>query len=138
VCLAHDRYRAYAKARRFATNGGLVFCDRYPVPQISLMDGPQASRATHKGKTNRLVVFLVRLEQRYYQQIMPPDVLIVLRVDPETAVQRRADQDAAVVRARSQEICAIDWRQTRAHIVDACRSKADVLAEIKQLIWSEL
>jgi thymidylate kinase len=138
VWIARDRYRAYANARRFATNGGLVICDRYAIPQITLMDGPQADRAIRVGKTNRLVAFLVRLEEQYYQQIMPPDLLIVLRVDPEIAVQRRTDQDAASVRARSHEICAVDWRQTRAHVVDACRSKADVLAELKPLIWSEL
>jgi thymidylate kinase len=136
--LARDRYRAYVGARRFATNGGLVICDRYPVPEITSMDGPQIGRVIDVGKTNRLVALLIGLEERYYQQIMPPEVLIVLRVDPEVAVRRRIDQDAAVVRARSQEIWTIDWRQTRAHVVDTCRSKADVLAEIKSLIWAEL
>ena len=40
LCTARDRYRAFAKVRRFATNGGLVISDRFPLPQVTLMDGP--------------------------------------------------------------------------------------------------
>jgi thymidylate kinase len=138
VCIAHDRYRAYVKARRFATNGGFVICDRYPLAQVKSMDGPLACQISNVEQANGLIEFLVRAESRYYQQIMPPELLIVLRVDPEVAVERRTDQEAAMVRERSQEICAVDWQQTRAHVIDACRSKADVLAELKPLIWSGL
>ena len=36
VLTARDRYREYAGARRSATNGTLVVCDRYPLPQLRL------------------------------------------------------------------------------------------------------
>lgn len=139
VCTARDRYLTYARARRFASNGGLVICDRYPLPQVKFMDGAyQSERMTSTGKANWLIKFLARLETTYYQRITLPELLLVLRVDPETAVQRKTDEDAASVRARSTEIWELDWRQTPAHVIDAGRPKADVLSELKTLVWSQL
>jgi thymidylate kinase len=138
VCAARDRYRAYIKARRFASNGGLAICDRFPLPQIKLMDGPQVARMTHDRQRSRLVKFLVGLEERYYRQMIEPELLAVLRVDPETAVQRKTDEDAVSVRARSTEIWELDWRQTAAHVIDASKPKADVLSELKALVWAGL
>src|SRR5207247_1236716 len=45
VCIARDRYRLYVKARRFAMGGGVVICDRYPLSQIQLMDGPTVKQS---------------------------------------------------------------------------------------------
>jgi hypothetical protein len=138
VCTARDRYLTYARARRFASNGGLVICDRFPLPQVMLMDGPQSKRMTSTCKTNWLIKFLTRLEVEYYQQIMLPELLIVLRVDPETAVQRKTDEDEVSVRARSTEIWELDWRRIPAHVIDANLSKEEVLSKLKALVWSEI
>ncbi len=138
VCIARDRYRLYVKARRFATNGGLVICDRYPTPQIKSMDGPNISRLLGPAQRNRLTNFLLRAETSYYQHIMPPDLLILLKVDPEIAVQRKTDEAADYVRARSLEVWELDLSETRAHIVDASRPKLDVLSELRSLVWCEL
>ena len=138
VCTARDRYLTYVKARRFVNNGGLAVCDRFPLPQVKLMDGPHCERMTRTIQTNRLIKLLIALEKRYYQPIALPEVLIVLKVDPEIAVQRKTDEDAASVRARSTEIWELDWRETPAHVLDASRSKADVLSDLKALVWSQL
>lgn len=138
VLTARDRYRAYTKARRFATNGGLVICDRYPLPEIKYMDGAQTGRLVNKETAPALVRFLINMEDNYYRQIMPPDVLIVLRVDPEIAVQRRFDEEADWIRNRSREIWDIDWTQRPACVIDSGKPKAEMLAEIKSLIWQRL
>jgi thymidylate kinase len=138
VCTARDRYLTYIKARRFATNGGLVICDRFPLPQVKLMDGLLVEQMIDTGQTNWLLKLLIALEKSYYQQIMLPELLIVLRLDPEIAVRRKTTEDATSVRIRSTEIWELDWQQTPVHIIDASRSKADVLSELKQLIWSSL
>ena len=138
VCTARDRYITYAKARRLSTNGVLVFCDRFPIPIVKLMDGPQLERMTMNRKTNLLIKFLAAREKRFYHRIMMPDLLIVLRADPKTAVERKRDEDPSSVRARSTEIWELDWAQTTPYIIDAGRSKAEVLSELKTLIWSQL
>lgn len=151
ICKARDRYCTYGKARRFAANGGLVILDRFPLSQLKLMDGPQAERFISQlmdgpnaeqfmspHRASRLAKLLVKREESYYQQTVLPELLIVLRVDPEIAVQRKTDENVTSVRERSTEIWALDWEDTGAHIIDASKSKTDVLTELKALIWSEL
>jgi thymidylate kinase len=151
ACRARDRYLTYSKARRFAANGGLVILDRFPLPQIKLMDGPQAERFIRQlmdgpqakrfmspHLDSPIAKFLVRIEESYYRRIQVPELLIVLRVDPEIAVRRKTGDDATSVRERSMEISAVNWEHTNAHIIDSSKSKTDVLTEVKALIWSEL
>lgn len=138
LCTARDRYLAYSKARRFANNGGLVVCDRFPLPQVKLMDGPIGGKAINAGQSNRLVRFLVKLENRYYQPITSPELLIVLRLDPEIAVRRKTSEDGAIVHIRSTEIWELDWHATPARVIDTSQSREAVLAELKSIIWSAL
>jgi thymidylate kinase len=138
VCTARDRYLAYVKARRIANNGGLVICDRFPVPEIKLMDGPQAEQVMGDGGTGRWIDFLVELEKRYYRRIALPELLIVLRADPEISVQRKRSEDPDSVRARATEVWELDWRQTSAVVVDAGRSSEEVLSHLKALVWCRL
>jgi hypothetical protein len=62
----------------------------------------------------------------------------VLLVDPSLAVQRKTDEDAISVRERSTEIWNLSWEDGGAYVVDGSQSKADVLAELKALLWSQL
>jgi hypothetical protein len=139
------------KAQRFSANGGLVILDRFPLPQIRLMDGPQgerfltqltngpqAARRLAPRRADRLARAMVRLEESYYKQIVAPELIMVLRVDPEIAVQRRTGEDPNAVRERSTEIWKLDWEGTDVHVIDASQSKADVLREAKALIWSRV
>src|SRR5437667_368106 len=82
--------------------------------------------------------WLVAKEAGYYRHILAPDVLILLRVDPETAVRRKTDEPAEYVRARCQLVWDTDWTGSRVHIVDASRPLEDVLAEIKAILWELL
>jgi thymidylate kinase len=138
VCTARDRCLTYTRARRAATNGSLVILDRFPLSQIQFMDGPQVDWLTGSIPSNRFIRFLSRLEKGYYQKILLPDVLVVLRVDPETAVRRKTDETEESVRPRSKEIWDLDWSQMPAVVIDANHSKEEVLSEVKWLIWSRL
>ena len=151
VCRARDRYQTYLEAQRFAAKGGLVILDRFPVPQIRLMDGPLTAefvqRLTSGPQSRRwmspranggFASALVRKEESYYREIRSPEVLIVLRLDPEIAVQRKVEEDAAYVRERSAEIWRLNWEQTDAHVIDGSQSKEDVLKKLKALLWSQL
>jgi thymidylate kinase len=151
VCRARDRFRTYLRARRFATNGGLAILDRFPVPQVMLMDGPRAARFLSDladgplaqqflspKRSSLLAKSLAMREESYYRETGLPEVLVVLRLDPEIAVQRRPDEDPAFVRERNAEIWELDWARTDAHIVDASQTRNDVLTAIKAHIWQNL
>ncbi len=138
VCTARDRQNAYRHARRFASCGGLVLCDRYPHPRLRSMEAPLIASRTVDGPDNRLVRALIALEERYHRSIAPPELLVVLRVDPEIAVQRKTEERPETVRARGAEVWNIDWRGSQAHVVDASQPEDAVARELKALVWSVL
>ncbi len=139
VLTARDRYRTYRRAGRLASNGSIVICDRYPLPQVSLMDGAVTARMKDPSRWGRWARSLATLERRYYDRIASPDILIVLRLDPDTAVERkRGVEPESSVRPRSEEIWRMDWRGTPAIVVDAASPKDQVLSQIKSVIWSRL
>ncbi len=142
TCTARDRYLAYIKAQRFASNGNLVICDRFPLPQIKLMDAPVVQRLTGAKSTHRVILWLQKLENRYYQSIAPPEYLFALKVDPEIAVKRKVGQDLgedpSTIRPRSQEIWVFDWETTPAHVIDTSRPLNEVLSEVKSIKWTEI
>jgi thymidylate kinase len=132
VALARDRWRAHVRTRRFALEGGIAVCDRYPVPQLTRMDAPRLQGAG--GAAPRQVA----REAALYAAIQPPDTLVVLRVDPEVAVARRRDEREDFVRSRNREVYETDWTGTPACVVDAGRPAAEVLAAVKRLVWDRL
>jgi thymidylate kinase len=138
VCTARDRYLTYLDARRYSTNGGIAILDRFPLSQIKYMDGPLIARMAAKIPPNRLIKALTIIEEGYYQKMALPDLLIVLRVDPQIAVQRKSDEAEKDVRPRSTEIWCLNWEKTSAHVIDASQSKEVVLCDVKELIWSRL
>jgi thymidylate kinase len=134
---ARDRYREYARVKRFAGRGGIVVCDRYPLAALRLMDGARTGWALELPGLGSVGRFLAGREKRYYERIYEPDLLIVLRLDPDLAVRRKHDEEAGYVRRRSEEIWQLDWTNTGV-VVDAARDRADVLSEIKTIVWSRL
>jgi thymidylate kinase len=138
VLTARDRYRTYRRARRSASNGALVVCDRFPLPEITLMDGAVSARMPDPAHWGSLVKYLADREKRIYARITHPDLLIVLRVAPDLAVQRRREAPESVLRPRSEEVWGIDWRGTSAVVIDAGRPKSEVLSEIRSVVWSRL
>jgi thymidylate kinase len=136
VLNARDRRRCYARARRHATNGGIAICDRFPLPELTLMDGSRTSGLADDagGWWQRS---LVGLERRCYASIGAPDILVVLRVDPDVAARRRPEQDAELVRSRVAEVALARWPRTALR-VDANRPQADVLDEVRRYVWARL
>lgn len=138
ICTARDRLLTYTKGRRFAVNGGITLCDRYPLPYLKYMDGPQIEWLACNARPRRLLKWMAELEKRYYQQIALPDLLIVLKTHPGIAVERKTDESPASVWSRSSEVWEMDWKQTPAWVVDASRPKEEVLSEVKRIVWAHL
>lgn len=134
---ARDRRRHRRQAFRAAASGDIAVCDRFPVPQVTLMDGSRTGWVAGDGLP-ALARRLVALERRCYAT-RPPDLLLVLRVDPDVAVERkRGVDDEPFVRPRSAEVFAADWSGTGAVVLDAGRSRDDVLADIRRIVWDRL
>lgn len=138
LCTARDRHRTYGRARRFAMRGGLVLCDRYPHPRLTSMEVPLIATRAGGRVDGRLVKTMVRLEERYHRSIAQPELLVVLRVDPEIAVARKVEESPDNVRRRGAEIWSIDWRAAGAHVVDASQPREAVARELKTLVWSAI
>ena len=134
---ARDRHREYRRARRLAGAGGIALCDRYPTPSIRLMDSPRTIDLP--GISRRpLARWMVGRESAYYREILPPDLLIVLRVPPEVAVGRRHDEEAEFVSRRAAEVFKQSWKGASTVVVDAGRPHDEVLAEIRAAVWAVL
>jgi thymidylate kinase len=103
------------------------------------MDGAVTAHLSDPSRRGRLVAALAARERRYYERIAAPDVLIVLRVDPDLAVRRKEGVEReSLVRPRAEEIWSLDWSASPALVVDADKPKDDVLRQVRSLIWSRL
>jgi hypothetical protein len=83
-------------------------------------------------------VRIAAIERRYYERILPPDVLLVLRLAPDEAVQRKPEEPREYVRRRADVIWQTDWSGTGAVVVDASRPLPAVVANLKRAIWAAL
>lgn len=137
LLIARDRFLAHRRARRAAMSGAVVVCDRYPLPEIRLMDGPRTAGVP--GLARRpLARALARAERRYYERILPPDLLIVLRVPPQVAADRRVDDGEDFVLHRTREVFDRDWSEAGAVVIDAGQPIDVVWQQIRHAVWSVL
>ena len=136
-CTARDRRRSYTRARRVAARGGVVISDRFPLRELPSMDGPRSVGFREHPALGRLGRALVAYESRQYGVFTRPDVLAVLRVDPEVAVRRKSDEDSAYVRRRSTEVWNATWDRDVV-VIDAARPAAEVLADLRAAVWERL
>jgi thymidylate kinase len=137
VCTARDCFRLYQRVHRFAANGGVVVCERYPVRQVRAHVGP-CIPALIGATPPPLARVLQAAESNYYSRILAADALFVLQVDPELAVLRKPDEPANYVRARVRAAREADWSGSSAHVVDASRSFPEVLNDLKSRLWTIL
>lgn len=136
TCMARDRYLAYRRALRFATNGGLVLCDRFPLPSVQLMDGPVVEQLAGDKSASRRVQWLKTIEESFYERIVTPEFLFVLKVDPDTAVARKPEENETFVRMRSDEIWRVADTIPDAQVIDTSDSMESVSKRIWRRVWT--
>ena len=135
VCTARDRYRLTLQAKRLAAGGAFVLCERYP--NITTLAGPSIEQQQYPMPQGRLARWLVTQELGYYQRMPAPDLAAVLLVEPEVAVRRKqGEEPEAYVRYRAQLVKRWDWTDTGVHVVDSNRPLADVVQDLRCLVWS--
>jgi hypothetical protein len=137
LCTARDRHLLYVAVRRFAAKGGVAICERYPIQENRPLVGPCIA-ALLSSDAGRLARMLARREASYYDRMIRPDLICVLRLDPELAVIRKPEEPADYVRARGKVIWETDWRATAATVVDASQLLPTVVRELRSAIWRAL
>jgi thymidylate kinase len=137
LCAARDRYRLHGKVQRFAAQGGIAVCERYPLSEIPSHVGPciPALLGPHPTAFARIIR---NAEAWYCERMRRPDLLFVLRLDPELAVIRKPEEPADYVRTRGRTIWETEWTGTRAELVDAARPLGEVLDDLKARVWPSL
>jgi thymidylate kinase len=138
LCTARDRYRLYRRVRETAAAGGVVICERYPLPGNRLLVGPSRDQGRALTANSELARRMRRWEARYYARMARPELVLVLRVDPDTAVRRKTDEPADYVRARAWAMWETDWSDSDATLIDATRPLRDILVELRALVWETL
>jgi len=146
VTLAWDRYRLLCKARRWAANGEIVVCDRYPTTMMGAMDSARLTSGIPQiGAKGAVYGWLSRLEQRLYQRMPPPDIVLRLRVSLETAKQRNRARGAGgmdgerYLEARHRNVQ--DWRKDGTkyiYDIDTERPLQETILTVKKTIWDSL
>ncbi len=137
VATARDRYRLLVKVRRFATNGGIAICERYPVSEAWGIAGPSLAQGLVLDERGRAARGLRKLETWYYERFTAPDVSFVLRIEPEAAVRRKVDEPEDYVRARARRMWTTRWAEGTI-LVDAGRPLDAVLQDLRARIWEAL
>lgn len=147
VALAWDRYQLLIKVRRWAANGEIVVCDRYPTDSIDAMDSPRLRvHSDRNGLKAMLYNRLARMENRLYVCMPPPDCVLRLSVSVETAKQRNRDRQAEVgmdaedyLEARHREIQAWYKHGTKyTYDISTEQSLDDTILSVKTAIWDAL
>jgi thymidylate kinase len=137
ACAARDCHRLYQKVQRFAAAGGIAICERYPVSELPTHVGPCIPRLL-PATPSRLSRLLRTVEGGYYQRMVRPDLLLVLRLDPELAVIRKPDEPAEYVRTRNRHVWETEWQDGKAEVMDASQPLDDVLDRLKARVWQAL
>jgi thymidylate kinase len=138
ACTARDRYALYRRARRFAAAGGVAICERYPLPEGWALAGPSEVQGAALDAQSGFATRIRAWERHVYERMTAPDVLFLLRLDPETAVSRKPSEPAEYVRERARKTAETDWSRSGARIIDAAQPLPQVVATLKAELWSTL
>lgn len=146
VALAWDRRKLLVKAKRYAANGKIVICDRYPSATTGAMDSPRLT-ATRASKKFGSFIYnkLAHLETRLYKQIPVPDLVLRLKVSVETAKQRNKDRikkdKESNEYVESRHLKNKDWQvagKTSICDIDTNQSLDETILLVKKRIWESL
>ncbi len=119
LVLAQEKRAKLRRARRAARRGALVVCDRYPQAQVpGTIDGPLLD--AWLSSASRWQRALASWERRPYERAdaLPPDLVIRLQVDPETAVRRRPGHDPEVLRSRMRVVEGLRFEEAEFGVVE--------------------
>ena len=140
LTLAAEKSRKLRTIMKARTRGMVVICDRWPQMQFpGELDGP---RLTHWATGSAVQRALAAYELRPYElaRRFPPDIVIRLDVDVDTAAQRRPEDGRDYLAHRIDLVRALEFNGSLfgAVEVDGTQPPDKVLTAILRAIWSRL
>ena len=140
LTLAAEKSRKLRTIMKARTRGMVVICDRWPQMQFpGELDGP---RLTHWAEGNAVQRALAAYELRPYElaRRFPPDIVIRLDVDVDTAAQRRPEDGRDSLAHRIDLVRQLEFTGSLFGPVenDGTQPPDKVLTAILRAIWSRL
>jgi len=140
--LAHDRRALLVRAFARASNGSIVLCDRYPSLSPGSPDGPQLSQFSISRDDYPIQFRLSRLEQKIYEEIPPPDLVILLTVPVEVAIirnkNRGKEEPEDFVRLRHAQSSNLEFEKAHVYRINTNRDLDKTILDVKKAIWKAL
>lgn len=136
--LSMRRVRRFRRMLEIRRRGITILADRYPQIVVpGRMDGPALAFATPKS---RLVQMLCRRERALYEWMtsIPPDIVIRLNVDLDTAVARKPDHRRSALKAKIEAVPRLSFNGAPIIDLDATRPLAEVLDHAKDALGAML
>jgi thymidylate kinase len=140
---ARERADRAREGRRLAANGTLVLFDRFPLDWVRLqarpVDGPRIAElgtAAERG----LLAALRRREEAIYAGIGPPDLVILLAVEPDVALARKPSARPGTIEDKARAVLEAARQATGGGVVvvDASRPLDEVVRAVEDEIWRRL
>ncbi len=138
LTLARERQRWATQVRRARSLGMVVLSDRVPQTQFAgLNDGPRYGHWIDSPSWLRRTV--ARREQATFREagIVPPDVVVRLRVPVDVAAQRKPDTPLDQLRRKVEIVDQLHFPPpTRVVDINAALPLDRVLRDVKQAVWT--
>lgn len=142
VLIAYDRRALLGRAFARAANGNIVLCDRYPSMSTGAPDGPQLQQFEIDPKRYPMQAWLARIEQRLYQEIPAPDMVISLYVPLEVALLRNKnrgkEEPEDYVRFRHSLASNLTYGTAPIHKINTDQPLDTTILDVKKNIWRNL
>jgi thymidylate kinase len=142
VLLAYDRRALLTRAYAQAASGAIVLCDRYPSTVTGATDSSQLSRFNISRDRSPVRYLLAWAEQRLYQEIPAPALVISLSVPLEVALIRNKtrgkEEPEDFVRVRHARSSQLVFDKATVFHICTDRPLEQTVSDIKQAIWQVL
>ena len=140
LALANERRDRALQARRARGRGMVVLSDRLSQSQFpGWNDGPRLSPwIDHPSRWRRAAA---RLEQTSFHlsEMCPPDLVVKLHITPELAARRKPSTPVEQVSTGVELLRRLSYPPTTQVIdIDASEPLADVVLQVKRVVWAAI
>lgn len=132
--LLRRKLRLLRLGRRLADQGSVILLDRYPQHQFpAVSDGP-------RQQDGRGFAWAAAAERKLFNEAarLGPDLVLKLRIDPETAQRRKPDHDLQTIRRKCAITELLEFPRAVTIDIDAALSPEAVVGAAKRAIWAHL